>query len=61
MSWLFCCGSSEAHKLQEKSQTLDLSKPMLLEAKLDRQSNQDLEGLLGKQTEHDQKLEEILK
>ena len=33
MSWLFCCGSSDAQKQKEKNNTFDLSKPIMLPAK----------------------------
>ena len=45
MNWFFCCGD-ESHKTKEKNQTVDLSKPIMQELKINDAS--ELEGLSGK-------------
>jgi hypothetical protein len=59
MSWLFCCGGSEAQKNQEKHGTFDLSKPIMAPVDI---SNQDgFSELSGNLNADSQMLNAILK
>lgn len=59
MSWLFCCGGSEAQKHHEKQGTFDLSKPIMAPPEI---SNCDgLNELSGNPSENSQKLDAIIK
>jgi hypothetical protein len=45
MNWLFCCGD-ESQKAKERVSTMDLSKPIMPEVKVNDEL--ELEGLSGK-------------
>ena len=57
MNWLFCCGD-ESQKTKDLKSTIDLSKPILLEAKL--KDSDELEGLSGNPSAQSKLLNDIL-
>lgn len=59
MSWLFCCGD-EKQKVYDKTQTMDLSRPIMPELKEQINQEDELEGLSGKQNAQSQLLNDIL-
>ena len=61
MNWLFCCGDS-SQKAKETQGTIDLSKPLMPEARLKEGFllEDELEGLSGAQSAQSKLLADII-
>lgn len=61
MSWLFCCGKSDAEKDKEKRQTIDLSRPLMQMQSFTSSLAQDgLDGLSGEKSPQSTLLDSLI-